>query len=284
MLSYRHGFHAGNHADVLKHGVISLIVQYLCLKDKPFFYLDTHAGTGRYDLESAQALKNREHESGIVRLLRHKPVPLLLEPWLRVIQAANQGNRLRFYPGSPRLVRQLIRPGDRMSLCERHSTELTLLRDEFAGDSAVRVLDCDGYQALKTLLPPPERRGLVLMDPAYEARDEWHRLLDGIRDAHRRWPTGILAIWYPIQDRATADERLRKIKRLGIPATLLIELSVLPQDEVPRMTGSGLIVINPPWTLADQMRSLLPLLREILSPRQQGGHRLEWLVAETGSA
>ncbi|MGI9213478.1 MAG: 23S rRNA (adenine(2030)-N(6))-methyltransferase RlmJ [Methylococcaceae bacterium] len=283
MLSYRHGFHAGNHADVLKHVVLSLIVHALCAKDKPFFYLDTHSGAGRYDLESAVAQKNREYESGISRLLAHKPVHPVWEHYLAAVRAMNSGARLKIYPGSPRLVRQLIRPGDRMSLCERHPTEVNYLREEFAHDGAVRVFDMDGYQALKTLLPPPERRGLVLIDPAYESRDEWSCLLEGLRDGYRRWPTGTMVIWYPVQDRLQADERLRKIKRLGIPKTLMIELSVMAQEVETRMIGSGLIVINPPWKLEEQMRCGLPDLWTAVSVRRQGGYRLDWLVSETAA-
>lgn len=280
MLSYRHGFHAGNHADVLKHAVVSLIIRHLCNKDKPFFYLDTHAGAGQYDLESSQARKNREHESGITRLMASPCIPPLLEDYLAVVRSLNTGKRVRFYPGSPALVRQWIRAGDRIHLCERHSSEVAALKRVFANDPAVRVLDWDGYQALKTLLPPPERRGLILIDPAYEARDEWQRLLLGVQDALRRWPTAIVAIWYPVQDRLTTDERLRKIRRLGIPGTLMIELSVRRQEAETCLTGSGLIVINPPWTLEEQLRTLLPALRDVLSGQNQGSYRLEWLVPE----
>lgn len=279
MLSYRHVFHAGNHADVLKHCVLSLIVKALCGKDKPFFYLDTHAGAGSYDLASVAAGKNCEYESGITRLLDQKQSHPLCDAYLSAVLLMNPERQLRFYPGSPRVVRSLLREDDRMVLCERHPRDMDILKNEFAGDGAVRVLGTDGYQALKTLLPPPERRGMVLIDPAYESRDEWQHLLAGIQEAHRRWPTGIIAIWYPVQDRYTADELLRKIKRLGIPKTLMVELSVLQQEEVMRMTGSGMIIINPPWKLESQMGDLLSWLWEMLSVKQQGGYRVSWLVA-----
>lgn len=280
MLSYRHGYHAGNHADVFKHLVLSLLVRSLLSKDKPFFYLDTHAGAGRYNLESALPSKNREFEGGIAKLMKCGEVPTDLADYQAALASVNPGGSGRFYPGSPRVVRPFLRPGDRMSLCELHPRDLETLQAEFAGDRQVRVEQMDGYQALKALLPPPERRGLVHIDPAYELRDERRRLLEAVQEGYRRWPTGMYALWYPIQDRYTADDFLRRFQRSGIHKVLLAELSVLKQTEELHMIGSGMIVINPPWKLEEQLRGLLPWLWEKLAVKGQGGYRVEWLVEE----
>lgn len=277
MLSYRHAFHAGIHADVFKHLVLTLLVRSLLLKDKPFFYLDTHAGAGRYNLRSEMAQKNREYETGIGRLWQELKLPGALEEYLAAVRATNPGKDLRWYPGSPRIVRPFLRSRDRMVMCELHPSEVKLLSAEFAGDRQARVEHRDGYQALKALLPPPERRGLVHVDPSFELKDERRRLLDAIKEGYRRWATGIFAVWYPIQDRATADDFLNRFKRLGIPKTLLAEFAVLP-DEPFRLNGSGMIIINPPWRLAEQLNEVLPWLWGKLAAEGQGGWRVEWLA------
>ncbi|HYE36717.1 23S rRNA (adenine(2030)-N(6))-methyltransferase RlmJ [Methylocaldum sp.] len=280
MLSYRHGFHAGNHADVFKHLVLTLLVRPLLNKEKPFFYLDTHAAAGRYDLGSAMARKNREYETGIGPLWKVKAAPEAVRDYFETVRAINSGDKLRFYPGSPRVVRHFLRPGDRMALSELHPNEVKVLGDEFAGDKQVKIHHLDGYQALKALLPPAERRGLVLIDPAFELRDERRRLLDAVKEAYRRWATGIFAVWYPIQDRATADDLLRRFKKSGIRNILAAEFKVLPDDEPLRLNGSGMIVINPPWRLDQQLNDLLPWLWEQLAIEKQGAWRVEWLVPE----
>jgi 23S rRNA (adenine2030-N6)-methyltransferase len=279
MLSYRHAFHAGLHADVFKHLVLTLLVRSLLNKDKPFFYLDTHAGAGRYNLNSEMALKNREHEGGIARLWNAANPPEAVGDYLAVVRVANPGPGLRWYPGSPRIVRPLLRDKDRMTLCELHPGDSRLLGHEFAGDRQVRVEPMDGYQALKALLPPPERRGLVHIDPAYELKDERRRLLAALQEGYKRWATGMFAVWYPIQDRATADDFLRRFRRLGIPKALLAEFSVLP-DAPFRLNGSGMIVVNPPWHLDEQLKGALPWLWERLAVGQQGRWRVEWLADE----
>ena len=273
MLSYRHAFHAGNHADVFKHLVLSLIVQALGQKDKPFLFLDTHAGAGRYRLEGEMAQKNREFDSGIGRLWPGTSAPAAIADYLAAVRTTNPGQALRWYPGSPRIVRHFLREQDRMVLCERHPQEGRLLQQEFEGDRQVRVETADGYQALKAQLPPRERRGLVHIDPSYELKTERQAVLEAIREAHRRWATGIYAIWYPIQDRATADDFLRRVRRLGIPDVLVAELWVMPEQAF-RLTGSGMIVINPPWKLEEGLRSVLPWLCERLSQHGQGGWKL----------
>lgn len=279
MLSYRHAFHAGLHADVFKHLVLTLVVRALLNKEKPFFYLDTHAGAGRYNLNSEMARKNREHEGGIGRIWEEASTPPGIAEYLNSVRATNPGQALRWYPGSPRIVRPWLREQDRMTLCELHPNEQRVLAAEFAGDRQARVEAMDGYTALKALLPPPERRGLVHIDPAYELKDERKRLLAAIEEGYRRWATGIFAVWYPIQDRATADSFLRRFMKLGIPKVLLTEFSVL-SDAPFRLNGSGMIIINPPWHLDEQLKGELPWLWEKLALGGQGGYRVEWLAGE----
>ena len=280
MLSYRHGFHAGHHADVFKHIVLTLLVRSLLHKEKPFFYLDTHAGAGRYPLQSAMARKNREYESGIVRLWGVEDAPGDVNEYLQAVRTTNPGDELQYYPGSPRIVRHFLRPKDRMVLCELHPNEVEILGAEFAGDRQVKVEHLDGYTGLKALLPPAERRGLIHIDPAFELQDERHRLLDALKEGYRRWPTGIYAVWYPIQDRYATDDFLRRLKRSGMPKILMAEFSILNQSDVLRLTGSGMVIINPPWQLDAQLKSLLPWLWGKLAVEGQGGYKLEWLAGE----
>ena len=281
MLSYRHAFHAGNHADVFKHWVLSLILEALGRKDKPYFVLDTHAGAGRYALESSMARKNSEFSGGIGRIWRHPERFSALEPYLSAVRTTNPGEQIRSYPGSPRIIRHFLRPQDRLVLTELHPTDSVLLAREFEGDRQVRVEVRDGYEALKALLPPSERRGLVHIDPAFERKDERPRLVQALSEAHRRWSTGIYAIWYPIQDRGGADDLCRRIQRLQIPKTLVAECAIaLPARE--SLTGSGMILINPPYSLEEQLREGLPALVDGLESPEGGSFRLEWLVPEKG--
>ena len=279
MLSYRHAFHAGNHADVFKHLVLSLILRGLLRKDKPFVFIDTHAGAGRYRLDSEMASKNREFESGIQRLWRLTDTPEAIQGYLAAVRTTNPGREMVWYPGSPRITRHFLRPQDRMALCELHSSDAKIIAREFEGDRQVRVQAGDGYQALKALLPPRERRGLVHIDPAYEFKDERRRVLEAISDAWKRWPTGIYAIWYPIQDQATAEDFRRRLQRLGIPRMLSAEFRVLA-DEPFRLTGSGMILINPPWQFDTELGAALPWLWNQLAVNGQGGWRVDWLTGE----
>lgn len=280
MLSYRHGFHVGNFADVFKHIILSLLVRAQLRKDKPFFYLDTHAGAGRYDLGSAMAQKNREFATGISRLWAMDDAPEAVRRYLDAVRALNATAELRFYPGSPRIVRHFFRPADRMALCELHSKELENLKEEFARDRQAVVHGLDGYQALKALLPPAERRGVVLVDPAFELKDERGRLLEGLAAAYKRFPTGSYAIWYPIQDRQTLEWFRRQLVRSGIRNVLAAELRIFDEELPLRMNGTGMVLINPPWRLDEELQTLGPWLWKTLSTEGQGGFRLDWLVPE----
>jgi len=280
MLGYRHAFHAGNIADVLKHAALALALEALKRKDKPFCYLETHAGSGRYDLAQEAAQTTGEYHDGIGRLWGRDDNPALLAPYLSAVQALNPNGRLRHYPGSPRVARHLLRSDDRMILCELNRKDHEVLERAFADDRQVRTYRQDGYQALKAFLPPPERRGLVLIDPAYEGRDEYRRLLEALAEGLRRWATGCYAVWYPIHQRAIANRFLDSVVARGWRRLLVAELTVLPDDRRDRLNGSGMLFVNPPWQLDTQLAELLPALWQRLSPAGEGGTRVEWLIGE----
>jgi 23S rRNA (adenine2030-N6)-methyltransferase len=280
MLSYRHGFHAGNFADVFKHVILSLLVRAQLRKDKPFFYLDTHAGAGCYELDSAMAQKNREFASGIGRLWTLDDVPSAVKVYLDAVRAVNATPSLKSYPGSPRLVRHFLRPNDRMMLCELHPKEVEHLKGEFHADRQTTVHLSDGYLGLKAFLPPLERRGVVLIDPAFELKEERARLLDGVLQAHKRFATGVYAIWYPIQDRHAVDWLHRQLARSGIRNILATELRIFNEDAPLRLNGTGMIIINPPWRLEEELKTLGPWLWNVLSPEGLGGFSMTWLAPE----
>jgi len=278
MLSYRHGFHAGNHADVFKHLVLLQLLRALQRKDKAFCVLDTHAGAGRYDLQAPFAQKNCEFASGIGRLWSQPALSAELSDYVQQVRALNPDGALRWYPGSPRLARALLRPQDRLILTERHPTEYAALQQEFADDRQVAVHQTDGYGALKAFLPPPERRGLVLLDPAYELQDEWNRLRAALQLIRRRWATGILAVWYPLLDRTTDQRWHQALQALTIPALLCAELELYPENGPPGLRGSGMLLMNPPWQLDETLSRLLPELRRWLGVGAHTRTRLEWLT------
>ncbi|HLF96706.1 MAG TPA: 23S rRNA (adenine(2030)-N(6))-methyltransferase RlmJ [Methylococcaceae bacterium] len=281
MLSYRHSFHAGNFADVLKHAVLVLLLEALQRKDKPFFYLDTHAGAGRYDLNAPAAQKNREFADGIERILSRSDAPPELAGYLAAVRSSQgQGRRLRHYPGSPYIARRHLRPGDRMALTELHPSDFAALRGLFAGDRQVQVENEDGYQAVKALLPPRERRGLVLFDPAFERREENTRLLEALQNAHRRWASGTFALWLPIQSSDTHAAFLRRVRATGIANILQAELTIAPESPLLGLCGTAMLVVNPPWKLDEQLNRLLPWLWQALSRHGLGGWRVEWLAAK----
>lgn len=283
MLSYRHAFHAGNFADVHKHVVLTLLVQSLLHKDSPFCYMDTHAGAGSYDLRSAEAEKNAEHQQGILRLWQCSDVPEAARHYLAAVQAINRSDNktsLRFYPGSPRIVRYFLRPQDRMVLTELHPTDIQYLRHEFAEDRQVAVHHLDGYQGIKALLPPKERRGLVLMDPAYERRDETRHMIAGLKIAAERWAHGIYALWFPITNRASLTDFYRRLEKTGLRKILISELCIRPPLTARQLNGSAMVIINPPWQFDASLREVLPWLTDALAAESEGSQRVEWLVPE----
>lgn len=278
-MNYRHAYHAGNFADVVKHAALALVLDHLRKKDTPFCVVDTHAGTGCYDLQGIEAGKTGEYQEGIARLLTGPALPPLLDGYLAAVRGVNEDwPHLRFYPGSPRIARMRLRPQDRLALVELHPEEALALRREFAGDPQVGVHAGDAYTALKALLPPKERRGLVLIDPPFEVTDEFQRITRGLRQALQRWPTGIYGIWYPIKAPETAERFLGEIATLGRPC-FTSELFRTPPDDPSRLNGSGLLLINPPWKLDEALAELLPVLAGRLGASGPCGVR--WLVAPT---
>ncbi|ACR70867.1 23S rRNA (adenine(2030)-N(6))-methyltransferase RlmJ [Edwardsiella ictaluri] len=280
MLSYRHSFHAGNHADVLKHTVQSLIIAALKEKDKPFLYLDTHAGAGRYLLSGEHAEKTGEYLEGIARLWQRDDLPEALTPYMDAVRHFNRSGQLRYYPGSPLLARQLLREQDRLHLSELHPSDFPLLRAEFQKDGRARVVRENGYQQLKSQLPPATRRGLILIDPPYELKSDYQDVVKGIQEGHKRFATGTYALWYPVVLRQNIKRMVHTLEETGIRRILQIELAVRPDSDQRGMTASGMIVINPPWKLEEQMRSLLPWLHQALVPQETGHASVNWIVPE----
>lgn len=270
MLSYRHSFHAGNHADVLKHIVQTLIIESLKEKEKPFLYLDTHAGAGRYQLTNAHATRTGEYLEGIARLWQQEEVPELILPYLEAVGSLNTSDELRYYPGSPLLAAKLLREQDLLMLTELHPTDFPLLRTEFSRDKRVRVCREDGFGQLKSKLPPASRRGFALIDPPYELKQDYSAVVKGIVEGYKRFATGTYAIWYPVVHRQQIKRMLKELEATGIRKILQIELAVKPDSDQLGMTASGMIVINPPWKLASQMASILPWLHKTLVPEGTG--------------
>jgi len=283
-MNYRHAFHAGNFADVLKHVVLMMLVDHLKKKPAPFFYLDTHAGRGLYDLSEAQAQRSGEYKTGIGRLLEARKGSLSAETsaYVDLVResAGKDHSAITAYPGSPLIVARMRRPGDRMVLVESQPKEAASLATVLGRKRLVSVLDGDGYAALKAHLPPRENRGLVLIDPPYESDLEFDRVLAGLEIAHERWPTGTYCVWYPLTARAGPLRFRHNLERSGIRRVLDVTLSVLPADAQVGMSGAGLVIINPPWLLDERLQELLPQLHRLLSPDGLGGTSVEWMVPE----
>jgi 23S rRNA (adenine2030-N6)-methyltransferase len=267
-MNYRHAFHAGNFGDVLKHAAIALIVEHLKQKDAAFRVIDTHAGVGLYDLSADEAERTGEWRDGIGRVLDAASPPevaRLIAPWLDVVRAENGGGPLLVYPGSPILVRRLLRRQDRLTAVELHPLDARALGHLFAGDWQVRVAALDGWLALKAFVPPKERRGLVIVDPPFEEADEFRRLADGILEAWRRWPTGSYLGWYPIKSLADVEALHARLAGSGIAKLLAADLLVRDAAGADRLPGAGIVVVNPPWTLAEDLEALLPWLARTLA-------------------
>ena len=280
-MNYRHAFHAGNFADVLKHAVLARIVDYLKRKEGPFRVIDTHAGVGLYDLGSRESGRTGEWQTGIGRLIEAEPASRpadLLAPYLEVVKSLNSEG-IRYYPGSPTLVRRLLRKQDRLTAIELHPADADLLKANFAGDFQTRVIELDGWLALGAHLPPKERRGLVLIDPPFEKPEEFDTILRGIEKAHRRWPGGTFAIWYPIKKIGEVERFRRGLAALGIPGILDIRLTVRAPGPEPRLHGCGMAIINPPYLLEAEMADLLPFLAEILALDDAAEAKNVWLAA-----
>ena len=284
-MNYRHAFHAGNHADVLKHIVLLAMLDALMRKDAPFFVLDTHAGRGRYLLRGGQATRTAEAATGILQLVGAKKPPEAIARYLRAVAADNPVDALIAYPGSPLLVAQAMRPHDRLAACELQPEEAAALKELFAHDPRVAAHARDGYDAVRALLPPRVdgvryARGLVLVDPPYEAQDEeYPRVARAVREALERWPQATCAIWYPIKQRRSLQPFFRKLEAIPARSLLLAELLVRPDDSPLRLNGSGMAILNPPWKLDEAIAPALPFLQQKLG-ETGASTRLEWLKRE----
>lgn len=282
-MNYRHIYHAGNFADVLKHAVLARLIRYAQKKDKAFRLLDTHAGTGQYDLSSEEAQKTGEWRDGIGRLIEAELPPKvaqLLEPYLTAVRELNSGGGLKLYPGSPKLARMLFRPQDRLSAMELHPDDFNRLHNLFEGDFQVRATELDGWLALGAHLPPKEKRGIVLVDPPFEEDGEYQRLVNGLGGAYRRFSGGTFCLWYPIKKGAPIKAFHEELRALEIPKMLCTELTVRSDREATGLTGSGLIIVNPPFTLKEELHALLPVVKDILAQDRFASQRAFWLRGE----
>jgi 23S rRNA (adenine2030-N6)-methyltransferase len=280
MLSYQHEYHCGNHADVLKHSILALTLRALQRKDKPLRVIDTHAGSGIYDLDSPEARRNAEFRSGISRILSAAAPPPEIEPYLAAVRASNpEAGTLRSYPGSPQIAHHLLRPEDHLELLELHPRALARLRRSFGRDARVHIHDRDSYEGLPGLVPPPERRGLVLIDPSYEVRRESAAVIAAVTAGHGRWPGGSWLIWYPLLRDPQTARLPAKLAATGIRKIFHTRLQT-EADGYLGLRGSGLLVINPPYGLDTALANLLPWLWEQLANDARGGWMAEWLVGE----
>lgn len=277
-MNYRHGFHAGNFADVFKHAIFARVLAHLTEKQKPFRVIDTHAGRGRYDLEK-EAARTGEYRAGIEKLLAAPPQGAagdLLTGYLDCVRELNTGAELRFYPGSPALAASLIGP-NAATFCELHPDEFAALAKWAAAFPNARALQTDGWQALKSLLPPPERRAVVLIDPPFEDADEFRRLADGMAEAARRFATGIYLLWYPVKNRHEAHAATRRIARVAGKPALRLEFAIASPKADGALAACGLLAINPPWKLEEESRVLLPALLRALGAENRGAVGIERL-------
>jgi 23S rRNA (adenine2030-N6)-methyltransferase len=295
-VNYRHIYHAGNFADVFKHSILTLLIKDLLHKTTPFCYLDTHAGIGIYNLLYAAAQKTKEYESGIAKLLEYKDYPNELNAYLNIVKKLNAGNSaIKYYPGSPYIVRSLLRPltqnnschlnlsleteikaternaqlatkspHDHMILLELHDEDILVLKQQFFNDKQVAVHHLNGYQGLKAFLPPKERRGLVLIDPSFEQPNEFDQIIAGLKVALERWTTGIYAIWYPIKNLKAVTQFKHDLKSLGVKNLLLTELMIEKNNIDNTFRGCGMTIINPPWKFDQQLASIIPWLERAL--------------------
>jgi 23S rRNA (adenine2030-N6)-methyltransferase len=279
-MNYRHAFHAGNHADVFKHVVMLGLIDALKRKDAPFMVLDTHAGRGRYALHDEKARRTSEAESGVARVLGARTDSVAIRRYQDAVRACNPDGNLRIYPGSPLLASMAMRSDDRLFCCEAQRDEARALSALFERDRRVHVQEGDGYAAIKALLPPKPRRGLVLIDPPYETQEaEFGAALEAFREGLQRWPQGIYALWFPIKELRSLQRFLRAVERLPAQEILLAELLVRPDDSPLRLNGSGMLLINPPWKLDAEIAAALPALATELG-EAGASHRLEWIRRE----
>jgi 23S rRNA (adenine2030-N6)-methyltransferase len=282
-MNYRHAFHAGGFADVIKHIVLVRILTHLHDKPAAFRVIDSHAGAGVYDLTGEEARRGGEWRTGIARIMQARfseTVLPLIKPYLDIVRAFNPRRDLEAYPGSPLIARALLRPQDRLVACEVERMARKRLIDALRRDTQARVVDLDGWVALPAFVPPKERRGLVLIDPSFEHKDEFERLADGFAQAFAKWPTGSYLLWYPVKSRRATDSLAKHVADAAAAASppgkcLRLEFSVAPQTAGAALTSAGLLIVNPPWTLAGELKAILPELEKPLGQGGAGRFRLE---------
>jgi 23S rRNA (adenine2030-N6)-methyltransferase len=283
-MNYRHAFHAGNFADVVKHAVLTRLLLHFCAKPAAFRAIDTHAGAGLYDLSGSEAGRSGEWRNGIERLLGARTdgaLRPLLAPYLEAVAACNPPGRLTTYPGSPALVRAFLRAQDRLVACELEPNAAACLKRNFGQDRRIKVIAIDGWMALNAYVPPKERRGLALIDPPFEDSGDFPRLAQALEIAHHKWANGTYLLWYPIKAREQPDALARRLRRSGVGKILRAEVSIAPLVDPSRLSGCGLIVVNPPWTLEQELQVMLPELARILAGADRGGSRTDWISGES---
>jgi 23S rRNA (adenine2030-N6)-methyltransferase len=285
-MNYRHAFHAGNFADVFKHVLLTRILGYITRKDAPLRFIDTHAGVGRYDLTGSEAQRSGEWRYGVARLKDARPPPIvaaLLEPYLKALGPLDAHGRTKAYPGSPAIAQDMLRPQDRLALCELHPEDRAALVVNMGRDARLSIVELDAYVALNAWLPPKERRGLIFIDPPYEEINESKRIAEALARALAKWPNGIYALWRPIKDRRDDARFLNAVASIGAPNILQMELDVghiAPTTNSPQpLTRTGLLVVNPPHVLVDEARALLPWLAQLLAREGHGASLCSWLTA-----
>lgn len=280
MLSYKHAFHAGNHADVLKHIVLMYSLDYMKRKSKPLMYLDTHAGSGLYSKTSDEALKNKEYENGISAVIDSKKLPKLVQRYVELVEQCQEENTNESYPGSPWLAKMLLQSTDCLFLYELHNNEFKALEANMAFVRSCRAFNSDGLKGMVASMPPVQRRGVVLIDPSYELKEDYERVAASIIKAYKRFTSATFLLWYPVVDRDRVDRLEKRLISSGIRNIMLYELAVSEDSSATGMTGSGMIVINQAWTLKKEMQEVLPFLSKTLGLDGRGCYRIETLVAE----
>ena len=278
-MNYRHAFHAGNHADVFKHIVMTRLIALLSRKEQPFAYLDTHAGLGLYDLQGDQATRTGEYLEGVARLWGREDIPSLCDDYLRILRKMNPDGELRYYPGSPELARRLVRQQDRLMFNEKHPEDGQMLKDNMKRDPRVAVHLGEGWHVPRALLPVPEKRAIMLIDPPFEQLDELQRCAKAMKEAISRMRQTVVAIWYPVKDQRALKRFEQELTSTGAPKLLRAELYVHPLDTLQSLNGSGLAIANPPWGLEEELKQLLPWLAQTLG-QTQGGWKLDWPIPE----
>ena len=279
-MNYRHSFHAGNHADVLKHAILLRMVSLMQRKAAPLCYLDSHAGTALYDLQGEDASRTGEYLDGVGRLWERGDLPELLVDYREAVARHNPDGELRLYPGSPQLIADALREQDRMILSELHAEDAMTLKNHFADDLAIAVHHRDGYELPKAFLPVAEKRALWLLDPPFEKGDDLQRCLTAMQAGIQRMRQTVIALWYPIKDQRLLRDFYQAIGNAGFPKVLRIELCVRPTDTQLGLNGSGLMLVNPPWPLWEELEQTLPWLAAQLAQSGEGGWRMDWLAGE----